>query len=155
MGECKHRVNGICSFCGRASGAIVQELQATIDELIRDIDALSRPHVARIVETTLAEFRQGAEFQLAAVTRKLATAVEALEWYAIARANSHRAGVALQALAAIRAQEEKKGYTVDDSPETMARVKERFGMSPPCTCPRGERIGMLGVDPNCPKHGAK
>jgi hypothetical protein len=130
MSECEHRVNGVCSFCGRASGAIVQELQAKLDELMRDIDVMSRPHVARIVEQTLAGFRGGTESQLASVTKERDTLSslmsEVLDWAvsnrdtksAFVRSYTYSMGVipdVLQrALAAIRSQEEKTSGSGND-----------------------------------------
>jgi chromosome segregation ATPase len=139
----------------------LEDLETTHSSMVSARD-LTIAHLRSQLATVTKEMDESREAIVAAnleledsvgLQRKLATAVEALELSAEGCENCYEH--AQNALFAIRAQEEKKGYTVDDSPETMARVKERFGMSPPCTCPRGERIGMLGVDPNCPKHGAK
>ncbi len=55
--------------------------------------------------------------------------------------------------------EPRKAYTVDDSPETMARNRDAFGMreprkAPECTCGDDAECGRVR-DPFCPVHGTE
>jgi len=62
--------------------------------------------------------------------------------------------IAAEIVQAMNARDERRdrdGYTVDYSPEAMARVNERFGMAN-CTCGHGTGNDRY-IDLDCPMHG--
>jgi hypothetical protein len=144
MKQCEHPIrvaNGVCAHCHATRGIIVADFERTIFDLRVELERY-RIQLAAItkekddlVDADTAECA-ALRSHLAAATRRLEMAVEALEL-----ARSDLAGLSSnwardvaarigQAIVAIRAPEEKLE----------------------CTC---EPMSMCGPDPNCPQHGAR